>query len=263
MSTEPEPQLSTAQLKRLSALADGTLDPGEREHVQVWIDADPSLRQRYERERRAVAHLHAARVRDRAPGRVRARIAQARDSSPARSRVRPSLGWLSVAGGAAAAAAIVIGLTAGGGTSVPPALSQAAALATLGPSQPAPPPNPAAPRLKLDLDAQGTYFPNWSTQFHWRAIGARTDVVGSRQAITVYYGWHKLRLAYTILGGGPLPQPSGQPLALNGYRLYSFAAGTRTVITWRRNGHTCVLSATGVPVSVMQRLAAWPASVRA
>lgn len=259
MSTKPEPQLSTSQLKDLSALADGTLDPAQRSRVQAWIDADPARRYLYRRERQAVARLQAAQLNDRAPERLRARLDAARAASPPRAQARPRLGQLGLAGGAVAvaAAAIVIGLSAGGGTSIPPALDQAAALARLGPSQPAPAPNPAAPRVKLDLDAQGTYFPNWSTQFHWRAIGARRDVVGSGPAITVYYGWRHRQLAYTILGSTPLPQPNGQPVALNGYRLYTFTVGSRTVVTWRRDGHTCVLSAVGVPLSVMQRLAAW------
>jgi len=265
MSIEPEPHLSPAQVKNLSALADGTLHPAQQASVQAWIDADPSLRRLYERERRAVAHLNAARAHDRAPERLRARIEAARGATRTRARRSPRLGQLSLAGGAlaTATAAIVIGLS-GGGTSIPPALGQAAALATLGPTQPAPPPNPDAPRVKLDVDVQDVYFPNWSTQFHWRATGVRIDQVASRPAVTVYYGWRHDQLAYTILGTGPLPQPGGQPVVLGGYRLYTFTSGRRTIVTWRRDGHTCVLSATGVPVRIMQRLAAWqPPAIKA
>jgi hypothetical protein len=32
----------------------------------------------------------------------------------------------------------------------------------------------------------------------------------------------------------------------------------RTGVTWRRAGHTCVLSATAVPTRVLERLADWP-----
>jgi len=33
----------------------------------------------------------------------------------------------------------------------------------------------------------------------------------------------------------------------------------RLVVTWRRAGHTCVLSGTAMPAAQLQRLAAWEA----
>ncbi len=49
-------------------------------------------------------------------------------------------------------------------------------------------------------------------------------------------------------------------MRLNGYELPIFALAGRTVVTWRRAGHTCVISATHVPVGSLEQLAGWRAS---
>src|ERR1700683_2753838 len=79
---------SDADIRDMSALADGTLDPARREQVRARIAASPELAALYERERWVVALLHEARARDRAPMALRERIdrAGARDRAGDRRR---------------------------------------------------------------------------------------------------------------------------------------------------------------------------------
>jgi hypothetical protein len=46
---------------------------------------------------------------------------------------------------------------------------------------------------------------------------------------------------------------------LNGVELRTLKLGGRVVVTWRRAGHTCVLSGASVPPGELQQLAAWQA----
>jgi hypothetical protein len=152
---------------------------------------------------------------------------------------------------------VALGLTLPGSGPAAPSLSQAAALALRGPTQAPPGLNAQHPRQRLSQEVADVYFPNWSRSFGWRAVGQRVDILGQRRAVTVYYGRTGAQVAYTIVGGSPLHEPSGQLTVLNGYRLDTLTAGSRTIVTWRRKGRTCVLSASGVPAAVLQHLAAW------
>jgi hypothetical protein len=42
-----------------------------------------------------------------------------------------------------------------------------------------------------------------------------------------------------------------------GVVVHAFVDGRRRVVTWKRRGHTCVLSGTGVSVAALSKLAAW------
>jgi hypothetical protein len=137
-------------------------------------------------------------------------------------------------------------------------VSQAAGLAALGPVGAAPYPDRVTP-AKLETRVEDVYFPNWSARFGWRAIGQRTDRIGGRLAVTVYYDRHGMRLAYTIVGAPTLASPAAQVTSVNGTQLRTLPLGGRQVVTWRRAGHTCVLSGSGVPIAELQRLAAWDA----
>ena len=99
--------------------------------------------------------------------------------------------------------------------------------------------------MKLAQRLQGIYFPKWSQTLGWRPIGVRSDQLGGRRAVPVYYQQRGMRVAYTHLGGFVL-----QTLNVRG----------RSVVTWRRAGHTCVISASGVPLRVLEQLADWPAA---
>ena len=51
--------------------------------------------------------------------------------------------------------------------------------------------------------------------------------------------------------------PGARPTEREGTELRSFTEGGRNVVTWRREGRTCVMSAEGVPTETLLELAAW------
>jgi hypothetical protein len=138
--------------------------------------------------------------------------------------------------GAAAALVIALVLAVGGGAS-DPSLDDAAALA-------ARPPTTSEPAV----EHAGIVFPDWSLEFGWRSAGQRTDEVGGRSAQTAVYAKDGNRVAYTIVDGPPLEGTGGRDYVEDG----------RRVVTFRRNGHTCVVSAPlAVNRDVLLKLAAW------
>jgi hypothetical protein len=248
--------INPRELAELSALADGTLDPARRSEVEARIAASPELSALYERERRVVGILHEARTTVRAPAGLRARIEADRPSRGALARWRT--GYIGGLAGALAAVALALVLILPAGAPGAPSVSQAAALAALGPAAPAPAPDPTTP-AKLRTQVEEVYFPNWATRFGWRPTGQRTDKVNGRLAVTVYYSWRGSRLAYTIVGAPALGTPHAQETNLKGTELWTLPLRGRLVVTWRRAGHTCVLSGSGVPAAELQKLAAWDA----
>ncbi len=248
-------EISQEQLAELSALADGSLDPARRPKVEGAIAASPELSALYERERRAVQTLHRAREEDRAPAALRARIEAQRPAPRVRARRRAAYGgaFATVLAGVVIALALILPA----GTPGAPSVSQAAALALRGPGAPAPGPDPQDP-ARLGRNVQDVYFPDWSGKVGgWRAIGQRTDKIGGHTAATVYYAWRGKQIAYTIVSAPALTLPTAQTTQLNGTELRTLTLSGRDVVTWRRANNTCVLSAQGVPVSVLLHLAAW------
>lgn len=248
-------EYSASDLAELSALADGTLEPSRRAEVEAQIAGSPELSELYARERKAVELLHEARAVDRAPARLRTRIEASRPS--ARVAARRRAGYAGALASALAAVIVALVLVLPGGAPGAPSVSQAAALATRGPSSPAPAPDPSHPTVNLGRNIEDVYFPNWSTKLGWRATGQRADRINGRLALTVYYGWRGRTVAYTIVGAPPLSQPAAHLTNLNGTELRTLSLDGRLVVTWRRGAHTCVLSGVGVPASVLQQLAAW------
>jgi hypothetical protein len=253
-SDDDKSQLSDRELAELSALADGTIDPARRADAERRIAKSPELTALYDHERRVVELLHQARATDRAPGRLRARIEAQRPT--AKTRVRRRGAYIGGLAGAVAAVALALVLVLPGGTPAAPSVAQAAGLAVLGPTHAPPGPNPTNPTGKLAKDVQEVYFPNWQ-RFGWRADGQRTDRPQGRVAVTVYYRRDGHRLAYTIVGVPALRQPAATVTHMNGTELRTLRLDGRLVVTWRRNGHTCVLSGVGVSPRVLQELAAW------
>jgi hypothetical protein len=140
-----------------------------------------------------------------------------------------------------------------------PSFSQAAGLAALGAQMPPPAVDETTPG-KLDTSVEEVYFPNWSSRFHSPATGVRTDTISGRHAVTVYYNWRGKEIAYTIVAAPALASPAAQVSRdVNGTEYRTLRHNGRTVVTWRRDGHTCVLSATDVPAPVLRHLASWEA----
>jgi anti-sigma factor RsiW len=247
-------QPSARELAELSALADGSLDSSRRATVEARIAASPELSALYERERRVVAALHQARATDRAPAGLRARIEAAR---PARAKLASRrIGYAGGVASALAAIALALVLALPSGAPGAPSVSDAAALATRGPSQGAPAPEPHAPAA-LQARVGKLYFPNWASQLGLRAVGARSDDLRGHKAVTVYYESDGNQIAYTIVAAPDLTAPGAQRTVVNGTELWTFATNGRTVVAWRLAGDTCVLSATGIMASELQMLAAW------
>jgi hypothetical protein len=83
------------------------------------------------------------------------------------------------------------------------------------------------------------------------------DLVHGRLATTVYYESRGRRIAYTVLAAPALRQPPAVVSHLDGTELRTLRLDARLVVTWRRAGHTCVLSSAGVPARELHKLAAW------
>jgi hypothetical protein len=185
------------------------------------------------------------------------RLEAQRSSRATRLRWKPAYALMA---GALACAVAALALLLPGGTPGSPSISQAAQLALRGSAAPAPAADPSDPRMKLAQRLQGLYFPNWSDTLGWRAVGVRSDELGGRHAVTVYYQRQGMKVAYTIIAAPALAQPASPVTHVDGFVLHTLSLHGRSVVTWRRAGHTCVISASGVPMRVLERLADWPAA---
>jgi hypothetical protein len=141
------------------------------------------------------------------------------------------------------------------GGAVSPTLSQAATLAARGPAQAPPVPDPQDPSRRLGQAVDDIYFPNWAGDLGWRATGQRVDRLGDHRAVTVYYQSVQRRIAYTIVSAPALNQPAGANTELAGLQLHTVTLRGRQLVTWRRDGRTCVLSGAGIPAHQLQQLA--------
>jgi hypothetical protein len=252
MTAEREP--NRRLMRDLSALADGSLAPAQRDALEARVEAEPGLAAIVSEQRRAVDAVRA--TAPAAPVHLRARIEamHARAEAPA-SRRR----WLVPAGGgalvaAAVAAAIVL---ATGGNPSSPTVGDAAALTVKPATAPAPAPDERRPLLEASVG--GIAFPNWARQFGWRAVGRRDDKIDGRSAVTIFYAKGSKRIGYTIVDGNSLAWPKGASRTVrNGTDVRSFGSDGRVVVTWRRDGHSCVMSAgRGVSRTELVALAAW------
>jgi hypothetical protein len=250
MSRPPDDTRDT-EPDELAALADGTLAGPRRTALEARVAGSPELAARLAEQERALVIVNAAAESVDAPAGLRARI-EARRRPARRHR------WALSAGIAVAAAAVILGVIAAlpTGTSGPTVV-EAAQLGSKPATQPAPPPDPTEAKL-LDRSVDGVPFPNWDAKFGWLASGARGDRLSGRRTSTVYYDKKGKRIAYTIVSGEALENPTDARVVHRaGVVLRVFADGARTDVTWLRNGRTCVLSGVGVPAPTLVKLASW------
>lgn len=235
----------------LAALADGTLPEQRRAEVESRVAASPALGEELRQQQRAVAALREIDVA--VPARLRARVEDERRSR-AGSR-RPRLAWAGAGAAAVAAAAVAVVVLAGGAGA--PTVTEVAQVASLPPTEPAPQPRADQPTL-LAADAEGLAYPNWTEEFGWRAAGERGERVGDRETTTVFYDKEGNRIAYTIVSGEPLePAAGAATTTVDGVEFAVAREGERTIVTWLRDGHTCVLSGADVERRTLVDLAAW------
>jgi anti-sigma factor RsiW len=238
--------------RQLASLADGSLEGYPRTELETRLAGSPTLRAAFERQRAGAAALRGLNLQ--APASLRARlVAEAPAASRGRARRRLVLGGGLAGAAAAAVLAVVLVLSSGSGS---PTVAEGARLAER-PSTGAVAVDSSNPKL-LAADVEGVPFPNWSKKFGWRQAGIRSDRLGDRDARTVLYEHAGKRIAYTIVSGDGIAAPSDATTTTrNGVNLHSLSDRGRRVVTWWRDGRTCVLSASNVSNRELLKLASW------
>ncbi len=244
-------ELDERTRRDLAQLADGSLGGYDRAELEARLGGSPSLRAVFERQRAGATALRGLNLE--APASLRARIAaEAATSSRVRRPRRLALAG-ALAAVAAAALAVVHVLPSG---SEAPTVREASRLAELPPTGGVAV-EPSNPKL-LAANVEGVPFPNWSKQFGWRQAGIRSDQLKDRNARTVLYEHDGKRIAYTIVSGDGIAAPSdASTTKRNGVTLHALGDRGRRVVTWWRNGRTCVLSASNVGDRELLKLASW------
>lgn len=238
--------------RELAAFADGLLPDARRRALEARLAASPELRARLEEQRAAIAAVTSD---DPAPARLRRRI----DVARVRRRQRTRRLALLPAAAVSAGLVLLLVLVLPGGGSERPSVAEAAALS----ARPATDPPPArydGSMALLNLEVQGLHYPNWQRRFGWKATGARADQIGGRGTRTVFYQRRGRHIGYTIVSGPALPSPQrARGVTRAGTLLHTFNVHGRTVVTWRRKGHTCVLAGAGTRAADLLALGAWRA----
>jgi hypothetical protein len=204
---------------------------------------------------RGRAIVQAAVAQTRAPLALRERIEAERERKRRPARRAWTLGGSFAATVAAAVIAVVVATGGGAGG---PSVAEAAALAMRAPTAAAPVVDPSHRGL-LKRSVEGVSYPSWQGEFPWHASGAREDEVDGRRAVTVFYrNPEGKQIGYTIVAGDPLDEPKGPGLRQGDEHYVVLQREDRTIVTWRRGGHTCVLSGpSSVPKDKLLALAAW------
>jgi anti-sigma factor RsiW len=256
MNADPTSEFPERTIRDLAALADGSLTGRRRDALERKIADSPALAAALDRQRLAVAATRGIELS--APDSLRARLERqrARPSRAVRGRRLAFAGGLAATAAVAILTAVLVLPTGTGG----PSLGEAAALTSLPATEPAPAIDPNAPPL-LEASGDGVPFPNLRPQFGWVPSGSRTDEIDGREATTVYYERGDQRIGYTIVSGEALEVPEGgSKTTLNDVELTTIAVdggGPGEVVTWLRDGHTCVMSGEGVSTEELRTLAAW------
>jgi hypothetical protein len=246
-------ELDEATLRQLAQLADGSLQGRARSELEARVADSPTLHAALERQRTAVTAMRGIDVP--APAGLRRRIEaeRSRPSAPVRRR---RLAFGGALAGAAAAIALTIALVAPSGSGGPTVV-EAAQLSNLPATRASVPVDPANPKL-LAAAVEGVPFPNLHANFVWHEAGDRADELDGRATRTVFYKRAGQRIGYTILSGDAIDPPHGaKPSVQNGVRLSTATEGGRAIVTWLRNGRTCVLSGRHVSPKDLREVASW------
>jgi hypothetical protein len=169
------------------------------------------------------------------------------------SRRRPAVVLGGLAAVCAAVVVVVIAVSSGGSSG--PSIPTAAALAFARSTGPA----PAVKNAQfIDASYGGVTFPNYG-KFKVPPTGVRTDRIGGRPALTVYYRLPDgTPLSYTVFSGKAVPLPSSvKNVVYQGVPLREFNTSSGlSVVTLVRYGRTCVLAAKTAPDNVLALAAA-------
>jgi anti-sigma factor RsiW len=255
--------LSADDEATLVAYVDGNLEPDERGRVEARAADDPSYAAALALQQQGRDAIFTASESTGAPLALRTRVesmaAPGRRHGDRRPSARTRLGGIRWPGAGLVAGALAVVLAAvvlvGGG----PGVEDVAAAAVRPPTAQV----AAVPPTSKLLDEKigDVTFPNYAGKFGWKAVGTRTDEIDGRDTRTVFYEKDGKRIAYTVVEGDALPKPDDADTATReGTELRSLTTSDdRTVVTWERNGQTCVLSAPKGEVSrdELLELAGW------
>ncbi len=161
------------------------------------------------------------------------------------------------AGGVALVAVVLVVIMLVVSRSVPgdQIIAQAAAAHAKPVERPAP--QEQSPTL-LAFERVGVTFPAWRTTFRWDAVGERADRAEGRDIATVLYRKDGNAIGYSVISGTGLNAPTGATSVVQeGSTVRVITRGGRTIVVFDRHGHTCVVSAVGVPQATLVELAAW------
>ena len=161
---------------------------------------------------------------------------------------------------ATAAVAVVLALTLVARLGTHPTIAEAARPSALAATAPAPARDARRPTL-LRASFAGVTYPDWNQDFGWRTTGRRHDSIeGGRSAETVFYQHTHHRIGYTVVSGRPLKPPGhAQRFVVNGLQMLAYKDGRRDVVTFERNGRTCILAGVVHRRSTLVKLASWRA----
>lgn len=283
MPTDLDPDslsLTGEEEAALAALADGTLPDERRRALGRRLPRASDLDDLAAEQRRAIEAVRALEVRS--PSLLRARIALLRAGRkpprrrrryarprrrlrPATNRGRSRVGSsparrrrvLALSGLGAVVAGIVAALALPGAVAPGLTIVEAADRTLAGPTAPPPPRGVRYPNLLIGA-AGGVRFPFLEESFGWRAIGTRSDLRGDHRLMTVTYEQGRQRLGYTIVVGARLPPPAATTDQVErAVRLRFFLAGGRPVLTFVRDGRTCILSGAGLSMEELVTLGGW------
>jgi hypothetical protein len=246
---------NTPSERDLAAFADGSLPAARRRQVEEALAASPELRSAVAAQQQVLGAIDAA-ARERAPSSLRARVRLAQPPPRRRRAGRVGVIALGSALAASPAAAMVVVLAVGSGT-VAPTVAQAAVLTGRAPQ--AVVGEPVVDRGTLPgVSAAGLTYPYWEDHFRYHAVGVRHDELGGRKITTVFYRHGSSRVAYAIVSGAPLRLGAkAWSSKLQGVKLWATQTSHGLVVSWLRNGHTCILIGSHTALPAMYRLAAW------
>jgi hypothetical protein len=247
-SRPPNPSDEDRFEAELVLLVDGRLESDRAAAIEARAAADPELARRISLVRAGRDRLHAAAAETEAPFELRRRV----DALAARPRRARRL-WrpLALVAGAGAVAAVALALLVAGGAPSAGDVLEAALRPPVAAVTPT-----GGPLLQEQVE--GVRFPDYEEKFGWRAAGERADEVDGRLVRTVTYRKGGERVRYSIVAGDALDEPDGQDLEAEGTRLRRIE--DENAVTWRREGHTCVMvGSPGVSLDTIAELAGWKA----
>ena len=240
---------------RVAGLADGSLTGARREAVEAEVQASPQLRAELREQERAVRLVRATDAIV-APASLRASIDELTAPSGGRRRASSRRQLRLFAPAMTVIAVIVVALVVGLHGSSAPTVPQTARLA-LAAATTGPPAERAGNHDLLAAHVGAVTFPSYEATIGWKATGSRRDTLHGRRVMTVFYrAPHGTRVGYSIVSGKTLTALRGPAATVGGVRYVFGHVGTAKLVTWWRDGHTCVIAGRTVGRRALLALAA-------